>query len=119
MAAVKAPHLMRHLFQEFPARKNPRGVGAQWELPGACGARNRSNSVSFSVRPRHFDPAQLTGILARRGPSCTLPDRRETAFLARLSAAVRPPWLFPPLWIAKIAAGASDGTEPASRRLLR
>ncbi len=23
------------------------------------------------------------------------------------------------LWIAKIAAGVSDGTEPASRRLLR
>jgi hypothetical protein len=32
-------------------------VGAQWELPGACGARNRGHSVSFSVRPRFFDAA--------------------------------------------------------------
>jgi hypothetical protein len=33
----------------------PGAVGAQWELPGACGTSNRRHSVSFSVRPRHFD----------------------------------------------------------------
>ena len=34
----------------------PEAVGAQWELPGACGTSNRRHSVSFSVRPRYFDP---------------------------------------------------------------
>jgi len=35
----------------------PAGVGAQWELPGGCGAWNQSLSASFSLRPRYFDPA--------------------------------------------------------------
>src|ERR1039457_6988995 len=34
-------------------------AGVQWELPGALAPRNLGHSVSFSARPRRFDPGPV------------------------------------------------------------
>src|SRR5450759_3537250 len=82
---------------EMTGAEMAENVGAQWELPGAAARRNGG-------RRRAFWPGG--------GPSCTLPDRREAAFLARLSAAVRPPWRFP-----RSCARRTFSASPSARRL--
>jgi hypothetical protein len=61
-------------------------------------------SLSIPPRKRAFWP---DGSL-----SCALSRRREVAFLARLSAALRPPWLLPPS-CAPLTSSASLSGRPS------